>query len=489
MIETAPPAPIAGLRFVPGFATLPNAFWEHRAPTPLAEPYLVAISDGAAQLVGLDPLYAAGDPQFLAIAAGNALPHGAQPIATMYAGHQFGSYVPQLGDGRAILLGEVAGLEWQLKGAGLTAFSRWADGRAVLRSTLREFLCSEAMDALGIPTTRALCVVGSDETVYREQPETAAVLTRLAPSHLRFGSFEAFHYRGRVDLVRTLADYTIERFYLELRDTDAEQPYLALLREVVARTARLVAKWQAVGFAHGVMNTDNMSVLGLTIDYGPYGFLDAYKPHFICNHSDELGRYAFDRQPTIALWNCYAFAESLGSLLEVDAARAVLERFEGIFQDAYLAELRAKLGLLTSEDDDAMLLGDLFESMDLDDADYTNAWRALSTVTRNGDGTFASWFSDRERIGAWLARYRARLEREGSVDAERRARMNAVNPKYVLRNYLVQTAIEAAQRKDFSEVQRLLAVLRRPFSEQPEHEAYAAAPPDWGRHIKVSCSS
>jgi uncharacterized protein YdiU (UPF0061 family) len=490
MIQAAGGLRIGDLRFVPGFATLPGEFWEPRKPTPLPDPYLVAVSDDAARLVGLDPEAAARDPLFLAVGAGNAVPGGVQPIATIYAGHQFGAWVPQLGDGRAILLGEVAGYEWQLKGAGLTAFSRWADGRAVLRSTIREFLCSEAMDALGIPTTRALCIVGSDEPVYRERAETAAVLTRLAPTHIRFGSFEVFHYRGRHDLVKTLADYTIDRYYPVLRETDAAQPYAGLLREVVARTARLIAKWQAVGFAHGVMNTDNMSVLGLTIDYGPFGFMDAYEPHFICNHSDEMGRYAFDRQPTIALWNCYAFAESLGTLLELETARAILEGFEAIFRGAYLDEMRAKLGVRTAQEEDAVLLGDLLECMDLDGADYTGAWRALSTVSEESDGTFPAWFTDRERIAGWLVRYRARLAREGSLRSpERKARMDAVNPKYVLRNYLAQVAIDAAQRKDFSEVRRLLGVLRRPYEEQPEHEWYAAPPPEWGRHLAVSCSS
>jgi len=472
-----------------GYALLPTEFYEQRKPSPLPDPYLVAISPDAARLVDVDPVTAAGDPEFLAVAAGNTVPPGAEPLATIYAGHQFGSWVPQLGDGRAITLGEKNGYEWQLKGAGLTAFSRWADGRAVLRSTIREFLCSEAMDALGIPTTRALCVVGSDEAVYRERAETAAVLTRLARSHVRFGTFEVFHYRERTDLVKRLADYLIERYYPELLETDAAQPYLALLREIVARTARLMAKWQAVGFAHGVMNTDNMSVLGLTIDYGPYGFLDAYKPGFICNHTDETGRYAFDRQPTIALWNCYALAEAMSSLLELEPAKAILETFEPIFRDAYLAELRSKLGLRASEDSDDLLLGDLMEAMDLDDSDYSRTWRSLSSVTKTEDTDFSGWFTDRERIAAWLERYRARLAREGSVDAERRARMNAVNPKFVLRNYLAQTAIEKAEHKDFSEVRRLLAVLRRPFDEQPEHDAYAAPPPEWGRHLVVSCSS
>ncbi|MGH7714398.1 MAG: protein adenylyltransferase SelO, partial [Vulcanimicrobiaceae bacterium] len=334
-----PAMTIKGVEFKPGYALMPPDFYEQRKPTPLPNPYLVAISPDAANLVGIDPSIAADDPEFLAIVAGNELPSGAQPIAAVYAGHQFGAWVPQLGDGRAITLGETGGYEWQLKGAGLTAFSRFADGRAVLRSTIREFLCSEAMDALGVPTTRALCIAGSDEVVYRERAETAAVLTRLSPSHVRFGTFEFFHYRGRADLVKRLADYVIDRFYPELRASDAAQPYLALLREVVARTARLMAKWQAVGFAHGVMNTDNMSILGLTIDYGPYGFMDAYKPGFICNHTDEMGRYAFDRQPTIALWNCYALAEAMSSLIELESAKAILEGFEDILRDAYMREL------------------------------------------------------------------------------------------------------------------------------------------------------
>lgn len=487
MIETAAGRRIADMRFAPGFAKLPSEFWEARSPTPLADPYLVALSPDAAQLVGLDPELAAEDPQFIAVGAGNALPPGAEPIAAIYAGHQFGSWVPQLGDGRAITLGEVEGYEWQLKGAGLTAFSRFGDGRAVLRSTIREFLCSEAMAALGIPTTRALAVVGSDEPVYREQPETAAVLTRLAPSHVRFGSFEVFHYRDRPELVKALADYVIDRFYAELRAEDA--PYAGLLREVVARTARVLAKWQAVGFAHGVMNTDNMSILGLTMDYGPFGFLDAYDPGFICNHTDAGGRYAFDRQPTIALWNCYAFAETLGPLVGIEPAKEILEGFEPIFRAAFMREVRAKLGFRTSEDDDGALAGDLLRTMQVDRVDYTNAWRALATVSADDDGSFTGWFLDRERIAAWLSRYLARLAREHSVDAQRKREMDAINPKFVLRNYLAQTAIEAAQRKDFTEVRRLLDVLRRPFDEQPEHEAYAAPPPDWAKHISVSCSS
>ena len=486
-------ARIGELRFARGFANLPSELWEERAPTPLREPYLVALSPDAATLVGLDARATEGDPEFLQISAGNALPPGAFPIATAYAGHQFGSWAGRLGDGRAILLGEVEGWEWQLKGAGPTAFSRWADGRAVLRSTIREFLCSEAMDALGIPTTRALAIVGSDETVYRERAETAAVLTRLAPTHVRFGSFEMFHYSGRPDLVKTLADYTIDRYYPELREA-GPLPYNSWLREIVARTARLLAKWQAVGFAHGVMNTDNMSVIGLTIDYGPFGFIDAYDPGFICNHTDEFGRYAFDRQPTIALWNCYALAEALGSVLDLDPAREALAGFEEVFGDAYLNELRRKLGLSTREDDDAVLLGDLLRLMESDRADYTRVWRSLATVTLEeggGEKDVRQHFghSRGAELAAWLERYRQRLRREGSDDVERRARMNAVNPKYVLRNYLAQIAIEAAQRKDFTEIERLLAVLRRPFDEQPEREAYAAPPPEWGRRLVVSCSS
>jgi hypothetical protein len=466
-------------------AALGEAFAERRMPTPLPEPHLVAFNPDAAALIGLDPAEAE-KPLFTLLAAGNAIFGGQPPSAAIYAGHQFGYFVPQLGDGRAISLGEVenpAGerWEWQLKGAGMTAFSRFADGRAVLRSTVREYLCSEAMHYLGIPTTRALAIAGSPFPVFREQPETAAVLSRLAPSFVRFGSFELFHSRGQHAHVKTLADQTIARFYPEFAAFEPGEKYAAFLRETVARTARLVALWQAFGFAHGVLNTDNMSILGLTLDYGPFGFMEAYEPGFICNHTDEGGRYAFDQQPGIGLWNCHVLARALSALVERADAQAALAAYEPVYRERFLALMRAKLGLATAEAGDAELIGAFLGVLEASGADYTLSFRRLASLESNPiSGTAAE---------AWLVRYRERLSRERDDDAARRAAMDRVNPKYVLRNYLAQQAIEAAELGDFSEIARLHAVLRAPFDEQPESERYAQPAPEWAKTLSVSCSS
>lgn len=477
-------------------AALGEAFAERRMPTPLPEPYLVAFNADAAALAGLDRAEAA-NPAFTLLAAGNATFRDRPPSAAIYAGHQFGVFVSQLGDGRALSLGEVENAagerwEWQLKGAGMTAFSRFADGRAVLRSTIREYLCSEAMHALGIPTTRALAIAGSALPVFREQPETAAVLTRLAPSFVRFGSFEVFHSRRQYDRVKMLADDTIARFFPALADLAPREKYARFLRAAVERTAELVARWQAVGFAHGVLNTDNMSILGLTLDYGPFGFMEAYDPRFICNHSDAEGRYAFDRQPGIGLWNCYVLASALSSLVERTDAQAALDAYEGLYQERFLALMREKLGLIEPEDGDAHLVAEFFSVLEASQADYTLAFRRLTSIERTpsaGDGELATFFAAREPWKAWLAQYRGRLARESQDDAARRAAMLRVNPKYILRNYLAQLAIEAAERGDFGEIARLHAVLRAPFDEQRENQAYAQPAPAWADTLSVSCSS
>jgi uncharacterized protein YdiU (UPF0061 family) len=493
----APGATLETLDLSPGYGALGAPFVELRDPAPLPDPYSIAFNPDVAELIGLDPAEGAR-PEFLKLASGNARFAAVPSYAAVYAGHQFGSFVPQLGDGRAITLGEVRSasgerFEWQIKGGGPTAFSRFGDGRAVLRSTIREYLCSEAMAALGIPTTRALAIAGSDEPVFRETPETAAVLTRIAPTMLRFGTFEFFHYRGEFDAVKTLADYAIDRCYPHLRETNAgAERYAALLREVVERTARLMAQWQSVGFAHGVMNTDNMSMLGLTLDYGPFGFLDAFDPGFICNHTDAGGRYMFARQPAIGLWNCKALAEALSSLVAKTDADAALAAYEAAFRDAYVPLLRAKFGLERAEPEDATLFLDCFAALEAGRIDYTIFFRTLAGFTREStpaDDRLAALFENRAEWYEWQRAYRERLSRESRDDAPRRAAMLAVNPKYVLRNYLAQTAIEAAERRDYAELQRLHDVLRRPFDEQPDHEAYAAAPPGWAQSISVSCSS
>ncbi|MDQ3324081.1 MAG: YdiU family protein, partial [Acidobacteriota bacterium] len=370
---------LENLKFDNTFASLPENFYRRVQPTPLPAPYLVSFNETAAELIGLD-LKEIEKPEFVEYFTGNKLLTGSEPVAAIYAGHQFGHFVQQLGDGRAILLGEAVGgkgerFDIQLKGAGMTPFSRMGDGRAVLRSTIREYLCSEAMHALGIPTTRSLCITGSDAPVYRETVETAAVLTRLAPTHVRFGSFELFYYRGQYDEVKTLADYVIREFYPQF--ADAENKYLEFLRELVRRTAKLVAQWQSVGFNHGVMNTDNMSIIGLTIDYGPFGFLDEFDHAFICNHSDYGGRYAFDQQPNVGLWNLYKLAQTLIPLVEVEQAETVLGEYQTVFTDRFAELMRAKLGLQTAQAEDAELIDDLFEILQTSRVDYTGFFRRL----------------------------------------------------------------------------------------------------------------
>jgi uncharacterized protein YdiU (UPF0061 family) len=490
-------ASLETLDLSPGYASLGERFVELRDPTPLPAPYPVAFNPDVAALIGLDPEQGSR-PEFLRLAAGNARFGAVQSFAAIYAGHQFGTFVPQLGDGRAITLGEVRTpggqrFEWQIKGGGPTAFSRFGDGRAVLRSTIREYLCSEAMAALGIPTTRALAIAGSDAPVFREVPETSAVLTRIAPSHLRFGTFELFHYRGEFDAVKILADYAIEAFYPELLAiAQAGDRYASFFRTIVERTARLMAHWQAVGFAHGVMNTDNMSILGLTLDYGPFGFLDVFDPAFICNHTDAGGRYAFARQPTIGLWNCKALAEALSSLISSDDANSALAAYQPAFRSEYLELLRAKFGLSGARDEDVDLYSSCFDALTAGRVDHTIFFRALSSLGRTSspyDDRVAELFENRSEWYDWQRAYRTRLESEPRDDATRHAAMRAANPKYVLRNYLAQQAIAAAEQRDYSELERLAGVLRRPFDEQPERETYAAPPPDWAREISVSCSS
>lgn len=463
-------------------------------PTPLPAPHFIAASAPAASLVGLDPA-ALARPDFVELFTGNKVAVRSQPLSAVYSGHQFGVWAGQLGDGRAITLGDIATaggpMELQLKGAGRTPYSRMGDGRAVLRSSLREFLCSEAMAALGIPTTRALVVTGSPQQVARENIETAAVVTRMAPTFVRFGSFEHWAARERIDELRTLADHVIGRFYPEL--AGAANPYKELLAEVTRRTARMIAHWQAVGFMHGVMNTDNMSILGLTLDYGPFGFMEAFDAKHICNHTDQGGRYSYANQVPVGHWNCYALGNALLPLIgEPEVAEEALDAYRPEFGRQLDALLHAKLGLRETRDGDAALFDAMFGLLQDNHADFTLFFRRLGALALDDPGRdepLRDLFIDRPAFDAWAATYRARLRQEGSGDAARRAAMDAVNPKYILRNYLAQVAIEQAQNGDFGGVHRLLAVLERPFDEQPENESYAALPPDWAAHLEVSCSS
>jgi uncharacterized protein YdiU (UPF0061 family) len=485
----------SGLRWNNRFATLGPAFYTRLRPTPLPEPYWVGRSDRVARELGLDAEWFAS-AEALEAFTGNELLPGTDPLASVYSGHQFGVWAGQLGDGRAILLGETeGGLEVQLKGAGRTPYSRMGDGRAVLRSSIREFLCSEAMHALGVPTTRALCVTGSDARIAREELESAAVVTRVAPSFIRFGHFEHFAANQRDDELRALADYVIDRYYPACRTTSRfnGNAYAAFLEAVSERTAALLAQWQAVGFCHGVMNTDNLSILGLTIDYGPFQFLDGFDPGHICNHSDTSGRYAYNQQPNVAYWNLFCLAQALLPLIgDQEVAVAALESYKTVFPSEFEAQMRAKLGLSDAAASDRVLIEGVLKLMAQEKVDYTIFWRRLSDHMAGGSPEpVRDLFLDRAGFDAWLLSFSERHAQTPSEQSQAQAAdlMRRTNPKFVLRNHLGQQAIESAQQKDYAGVSTLLKLLETPFEEHAGHEAFAGFPPDWASTIEISCSS
>ncbi|WP_010465631.1 protein adenylyltransferase SelO [Acidovorax radicis] len=489
--ESETPTADLGLAWNHGFAALGPDFFTELRPTPLPDPHWVGTSTAVAQLIGLDTDWLQRDEALQAF-TGNTLLAGSRPLASVYSGHQFGVWAGQLGDGRAILLGETAeGLEIQLKGAGRTPYSRMGDGRAVLRSSIREFLCSEAMHGLGIPTSRALCITGSPAPVRREEVETASVVTRVAPSFVRFGHFEHFAANDLQPQLKTLADYVIDRYYPECRDNHdfGGNPYAALLQAVSERTARLMAQWQAVGFCHGVMNTDNMSILGLTIDYGPFQFLDAFVPGHVCNHSDNQGRYAYNRQPNVAYWNLFCLAQALLPLIgDQELAKGALESYKTVFPEAFMARMRAKLGLASAREGDGELIDGILMLLAQNGVDYTIFWRRLSHAVQQDDFEPArDLFADRTAFDNWLLSYSELLALDNKALAANL--MLKTNPKFVLRNHLGEQAIRAAKLGDFSELQTLQRLLEHPFDEHPGHDAYAAFPPDWASSIEISCSS
>lgn len=481
----------------PAFAGLPQDFYSRVRPEPLNKPYWVAQNHALAEEMGLRPSEIFSNPDNLLYLAGSAPQYDPAPIATVYSGHQFGVYVNRLGDGRAALIGESSasdGLrwEWQLKGAGKTPYSRFADGRAVLRSSIREYLCSEAMHGLGIPTTRALAVTGSGDAVYREEAETAAVVTRTAPGFVRFGHFEYLYHTGQHHNLRLLADFLINRHFPEC--LGAENPYLALFQTVSRLTAQLAAAWQAAGFCHGVLNTDNMSVLGLTIDYGPFGFLDDYDRRHVSNHSDTGGRYAYNEQPYVAHWNVSRLAPCFLPLVGERDLTDELERFPDVFQTAYLQKMRTKIGLQTEEKSDDELISDMFAALQGSKVDFTLFFRNLSKVGNVHDEPLPNALTElfKGSIKAfipWVGRYRGRLRAENSNPQERAVRMDAVNPLYVLRNYLLEQAIVQAKNGDFREIGRLHRCMQNPFHERKEFADFAEPPPEWASSICVSCSS
>ncbi len=492
--EDRPDRADCGLTWRNRFAALGPAFHTPLQPTPLPAPYWVGTNAGLAQDLGLDPNWLRSDAALQAFSGNTPLP-GSAPLASVYSGHQFGVWAGQLGDGRAILLGEVetpAGpMEIQLKGSGLTPYSRMGDGRAVLRSSIREYLCSEAMHALGIPTTRALCLTGSPERVRRETMETTAVVTRVAPSFIRFGHFEHFAAQGQLTELQTLADFVIEHHYPGCRagaGFDGNR-YAALLQAVSERTAALVAQWQAVGFCHGVLNTDNMSILGLTIDYGPFQFLDAYVPNHVCNHSDHMGRYAFDRQPNVVYWNLFCLGQALQPLIGApERVMEALESYKRVFPRELMFRMRAKLGLPMPLADESVVMDGILRLLADNAVDATIFWRRLShCVAQSAFEPVRDLFADRAAFDQWLLLYSELL---AEVDVALAADlMLKTNPAYVLRNYLAEQAIRQANTGDFSEIARLQALLAHPFEEHAGDEAYALPPPEWASHLSISCSS
>jgi len=447
----------------------------------------VRLNEQLALQLNLDPA-ALASPEGVAVLAGNRIPERADPLAMAYAGHQFGMFVPQLGDGRAILLGEIVDRDnvrrdIQLKGSGRTPFSRSGDGRAALGPVLREYIVSEAMAALGIPTTRALAAVTTGETVWRDRPLPGAVLTRVALSHVRIGTFQFFASRGDVEATRHLADHVIARHYAET--AGAPNPYLALLNLVTARQADLVARWVLIGFIHGVMNTDNMSIAGETIDYGPCAFMDSYHPETVYSSIDHTGRYAYGNQPRIAQWNLARFAETLLPLLAkdtnaaVEAAQTTLAAFVPRFDEAFAAGLRRKLGLLRAEPGDTLLAKDLLDRMAQNSADFTLTFRRLCDATGSAakDEDVRRHFDDPGAFDEWAGRWRERMSSEGGDPAERVAVMRRANPAFIPRNHLVEEAITAAQdHGDFAPFERLLTVLAAPYEDQPIFLRYAEPP-------------
>lgn len=470
--------------FSNSFKTLPTFFYEEVKPTPLSRAKLIHVTSLNEEMgLKLD------DDKLLRWLNGEKKLSGEQRISTRYAGHQFGVWAGQLGDGRAISLGEILKgnqrFEVQTKGSGLTPFSRMGDGKAVIRSSVREYLCSEAMYGLGIPTTRVLALMTGEDPVYRERVEKSALVARVFPSNLRFGHFEmAFHFKKEEEL-RALIAYTRKNFFSDLSIEE-------MLEEVVIRTARLIAHWQDVGFCHGVMNTDNMSVLGLTIDYGPFGFLEDTVLGHICNHSDHQGRYAYNQQPSIAMWNLERFLVCFMNEVSRERLQEILNLFPEHFQREYLRLGRLKMGLLHEEENDYKLMIEILQVLSKHFIDYTFFWRQLACYQKEeGSGLDQIWdyYGDREELKAWLRKYDERLSLESASEADRSGRMKKNNPKYVLRNYIAQEVIEDVEAGNSQKLTQWLNIFYRPFDEHPDFESYARPTPPELKNFEVSCSS
>ena len=466
------------------YAELPQEFYNLQNWKGFDNPLLVIENAQLIQELGFNNIE---QQKLLDIFNGMSSIENLKPLSMAYSGHQFGQYVEQLGDGRGLLLGEIDSLEGSidihLKGAGKTPYSRFGDGRAVLRSVIREYLCGEAMHALSIPTSRALMIIGSDEIVIREKSETAAMLARTAKTHIRFGNFEYFHYNKKPEHVKVLADFCIDNYPAYF--SKAKNIYEEFFRSVVKQTAVMIAQWQACGFNHGVMNTDNMSILGETFDYGPYGFMEDYLPTYVCNHSDHQGRYAFKNQPYIGLWNCSALGHALSSLISEEAQGEILQTYEEIFQNTLAKLFREKLGLKQDKSEDAALIQGLLDIMESEKLDYTNTFRNLTQALTNK----ITPELDSDVAKSWIVSFQERQTAEGLSLDKKVISMNQVNPKFILRNYMAQEAIDAAENNDFSILETLIIILTKPFKEHKEYQNFANKSPAWAKDLEISCSS
>ena len=474
------------LIFQTEYLSLDGEFYDMTDPTPLDDPYLISFNPKAAKLIDLDNA-SGDDPRFVTLLNGTFLPKGVRPFSMCYAGHQFGHYVPRLGDGRAINLGSINSWNLQTKGSGETLYSRTSDGRAAIPSSIREYLMSEAMHHLGIPTTRVLGIIGSETKIVRNHIEHAAIVMRLSQSWVRFGTFEYFYYFKEYEKLQSLTDYTIAESYPHLKDD--EDRYFKFFSEVVERTAKLIAQWQGVGFCHGVMNTDNMSIAGLTIDYGPFSMLDDFNYGFVCNKTDKAGRYSYGDQPNVSYWNLTMLSKALSPIIDKERMQKKLDDFGNfLYPDAYIDIMREKLGLAMKLDEDVELITNLVGALQDAYVDYTNFFRTLSRY----DGDRMPLFDIAMNpvvIHNWLELYDTRLAKETRTQAERQKAMLKTNPKYVLKNYMLQEAITLAERGDFSMVETLLHIASHPFDELPEFERFAQETPEEHKNVTLSCSS
>ena len=466
------------------FAGLSEDFHTQQNWEGFENPFVVTENSNLKNELGINNL---DSQQLLNIFNGTEKIKSLKPLSMVYSGHQFGQYVEQLGDGRGLLLAQMITdnglIDIHLKGAGKTPYSRFGDGRAVLRSVIREYLCGEAMHALSIPTSRALMIIGSDEMVIREKSESAAMLARTAKTHIRFGSFEYFHYNNQPENVKALADFCIDQYPTYFSKTPCT--YEDFFRVVVEWTANMIAQWQACGFNHGVMNTDNMSILGETFDYGPYGFMEDYLPTYVCNHSDHQGRYAFKNQPYIGLWNCSALGHALSSLISEKSQGEILQSYEVTFQNTLAKLYRKKLGLEQGQPEDATLIQGLLDIMESEKLDYTNTFRNLTQAMVNK----ITPELESEIAKSWIVSFQERHAKEALSLDKKLTLMNEINPKFILRNYMAQEAIDAAEDSDFSKLETLIMVLTKPFEELEKYKDFANKSPAWAKDLEISCSS